>query len=104
MPPALAGVITSIAAALCYGICVNDSGVSKSFDMENEPPTVDMTGEDISLHGETETLVSSVGGSTVFLQEAARPGFFNNRCFLQVSHGSTDVVDASSVGSDRKVR
>eukprot|EP00977_Amphora_coffeiformis_P008417 scaffold1912_cov167-Amphora_coffeaeformis.AAC.16 len=97
MPPAIAGLVTSVAAALCYGLCVNHSAVSKSFDLENEPPTMDMTGEDISLHGETETIISSVGGSTALLQEATRAGFFNNRCFLHVSQGSTDAMEMKSV-------
>ena len=104
MPPAIAGLVTSIAAALCYGICVNDSAVSKSFDLENEPPTVDMTGANISLQDETETLISSVGGSTVLLQDAAGSGFYN-RCFLQVvTQRSTDAIDDSSICSDGKVR
>ena len=91
MPPAVAGFITSIAAALCYGMCVTETKLSQM--VQDEEP-INLEGEDIEVN-DAQT-VSSVGASTV-LQEAAQDGFFGNHCFLEISPNSTDAFDKLSI-------
>ena len=94
MPPPIAGLITSVAAALCYTMCVSESSVKRTVETEDDI-RVDMTGEQIDVRQDVLSTVSSVGASTV-LQEAAQDGFFGNNCFLEISPDSTDNLDGAS--------
>lgn len=88
MPPAVAGFVTSLAAALCYGMCVSETKLGQMV-VNDEQETKNMEGADIEVN-DAQT-VSSVGASTV-LQEAAQDGFFGNQCFLEISPMSTDAL------------
>lgn len=108
MAPALAGLVTSLTAAFCYGICVSDSAVGRSVDLEEEEsPSKDMTGEDISFHYETETTISSVGASSIVLRGATPKGVFRDhyQCFLpEVSPMNTDATGVSTIDTERKAK
>lgn len=96
MPPAVAGFVTSVAAALCYGMCVSETKLStmvvQEDDDQQKSAKQTLEGEDIEFLHDAQT-VSSVGASTV-LQEAAQDGFFGNNCFLEISPTSTDALDS----------
>ena len=103
MPPPLAGIVTSLAAALCYGMCVSDANIRRTQTAEEAEEPMDLTGIDIRQDGGLSTIsMSSVGASTV-LHEAAQDGFFGNNCFLELSMASRDALDVSSdVGAKRR--
>ena len=107
MPPPLAGIVTSLAAALCYGMCVSDTNLRSQTtqpEEEEEEPPLDWTGLDIRQEAGaalSAVSLSSVGASTV-LHEAAQDGFFGNQCFLELSMASRDALDVSSGGAPAK--
>lgn len=115
MPPAIVGVITTAAAALCFSFCVKDTTVEDyDYDNNQSSPLKNMEGEDIDIvhHGIDHATVSSVGESTV-MQKAERAAkakatkassnnktmFLHNQCFPELAAPSSDALEVSAMGS-----